>query len=281
MIIIFDLITKYGDIIIHHGKNNDRAYLLSVGDSDIDFVYEKLEKLAKQNNYGKIIVKLPYKSIDKFIKNGFVIEANIPKYYYGLEDAVFLCKYYNEKRKVDEEKFKCDDIIKISKIKAQKGKNIKLDTSFICCKATIADVSSMTELYRKIFKTYPFPIHNEEYILKTMNENVIYYGVWEKTKLIALSSIEMDIKNNAAEMTDFAVLEEYRGNNIAYALLAKMEEKSFKLGIKTVFTIARAKSPGMNITFARSGYDYGGTLVNNTNISGQIESMNVWYKSLK
>ncbi len=60
-----------------------------------------------------------------------------------------------------------------------------------------------------------------------------------------------------------------------------MEEKSFKLGIKTVFTIARAKSPGMNITFARSGYDYGGTLVNNTNISGQIESMNVWYKSLK
>jgi hypothetical protein len=36
----------------------------------------------------------------------------------------------------------------------------------------------------------------------------------------------------------------------------------------------------MNITFAKLGYRYGGRLINNTNISGSIESMNVWYKSL-
>jgi hypothetical protein len=28
------------------------------------------------------------------------------------------------------------------------------------------------------------------------------------------------------------------------------------------------------------GYLFAGTLTNNTNISGKIESMNVWYKSL-
>jgi hypothetical protein len=36
----------------------------------------------------------------------------------------------------------------------------------------------------------------------------------------------------------------------------------------------------MNITFARAGYRYAGTLVNNTQICGQLESMNVWYKPL-
>jgi len=50
--------------------------------------------------------------------------------------------------------------------------------------------------------------------------------------------------------------------------------------MQRAYTIARALSAGMNVTFARAGYDYGGTLTNNTNICGQIESMNVWYKPL-
>jgi hypothetical protein len=48
--------------------------------------------------------------------------------------------------------------------------------------------------------------------------------------------------------------------------------------MKTLYTIARSHSAGMNITFAKKGYLFGGTLINNTDISGKIESMNVWYK---
>jgi len=36
----------------------------------------------------------------------------------------------------------------------------------------------------------------------------------------------------------------------------------------------------MNITFAKQGYQYAGCLVNNSNICGSIESMNVWYRQL-
>jgi len=36
----------------------------------------------------------------------------------------------------------------------------------------------------------------------------------------------------------------------------------------------------MNITFSKCHYSFGGTLKKNTNISGGIESMNVWYKKL-
>jgi hypothetical protein len=48
--------------------------------------------------------------------------------------------------------------------------------------------------------------------------------------------------------------------------------------MKLFYTIARSYSAGMNITFAKQDYKYTGTLINNTNIFGKIESMNVWYK---
>jgi hypothetical protein len=34
----------------------------------------------------------------------------------------------------------------------------------------------------------------------------------------------------------------------------------------------------MNITFKKMGYMYSGTAVNNTNICGNFEDMNFWYK---
>lgn len=113
-----------------------------------------------------------------------------------------------------------------------------------------------------------------------MNENVIYFGLWRQSKIVALSSAEMDIESSNAEMTDFATLPGYRGKGLAAFLLQQMESEMRKRHIKTAYTIARALSFGMNITFAKMGYRYSGTLINNTNISGRFESMNVWYKSL-
>jgi hypothetical protein len=59
-----------------------------------------------------------------------------------------------------------------------------------------------------------------------------------------------------------------------------MDDHAKEAGLRVAFTIARALSFGMNITFARRSYQYAGTLINNTQIAGSIESMNVWYKTL-
>jgi putative beta-lysine N-acetyltransferase len=139
----------------------------------------------------------------------------------------------------------------------------------------------MTEVYKKVFATYPFPIHENKYIEKTMGDNVIYFGIWHNNKLVALSSIELYEKYSNAEMTDFAVVKEYRGSGFAYYLLNIMENKLDELGINTAYTIARAKSAGMNNTFSKNKYAFAGTLINNTDIAGQIESMNVWYKKIR
>ena len=139
----------------------------------------------------------------------------------------------------------------------------------------------MAEIYRRVFATYPFPIHDPSYLEKTMRENVVYFGVWQEGKLIALSSAEMDQSAASAEMTDFATLPECRGQGLATSLLTRMEAEMRRRGMNTLFTIARAVSFGMNITFARCGYQYGGTLTRNTQISGCLECMNIWYKPLQ
>jgi putative beta-lysine N-acetyltransferase len=140
---------------------------------------------------------------------------------------------------------------------------------------------AMSRVYETVFPSYPFPIHDPGYLRETMRSHVDYFGILREGEIVALSSSEMDLKGSNVEMTDFATLPEYRGLGLAGFLLQEMEKAMKGRGIHTAYTIARAVSPGMNITFSRRGYIYGGTLVNNTQISGTIESMNIWYKSLR
>ena len=146
-------------------------------------------------------------------------------------------------------------------------------------KCTPSDAGKMSLVYQKAFKTYPFPIHDPEYLIDTMRRHVHYFCVCEERAVVALASSEVDIDNLSVEMMDFATLNDWRRQGLACRLLLKMEGEMKRLGMRTAFTIARALSPGMNITFAKTGYHYAGTLKNNCNISGSIQSMNVWYKT--
>jgi putative beta-lysine N-acetyltransferase len=131
-----------------------------------------------------------------------------------------------------------------------------------------------------VFETYPFPIYNPGYILKTMDENVQYFGAEKDGEIAALSSAEIDFKGGNAEMTDFATHFAHTGNNLASLLLKTMEEEMEQQGISTLYTIARLNSIPMNKTFLQNEYQYSGTLINNTNIAGKIESMNIYYKQI-
>ena len=138
----------------------------------------------------------------------------------------------------------------------------------------------MSQLYKQVFPSYPFPIDDPDYIRETMKTHIQYYAFESKGQFVALSSAEMDQKQQNVEMTDFATHPEYRGQGLAVQLLQHMETQMAARDMLTAYTIARALSPGMNITFAKLGYQYNGRLINNTHISGHIESMNVWSKRL-
>ena len=254
---------------------------MKLSQDDFPEIITKLDHLASQENYSKIFAKLPDYAKDTFLAQGYTIEASIPNYYYGKQNAYFMAKYFSESRKQIENHDEWNDILTTAKSKYL-GENqlVTLSKDFIARECLSSDISDITQLYQKVFATYPFPIQDPEYISETMADNVTYFGVWHNQSLVALSSSEMDLQASNAEMTDFATLPDYRGQNLSTYLLQTMEQQMKKLGVKTAYTIARSLSYGMNITFAKMGYSYSGTLINNTNISGNLESMNVWYKHI-
>ena len=142
------------------------------------------------------------------------------------------------------------------------------------------DAAEMSRLYKAVFKTYPFPVFDPHYLIESINGYATYFCVRKDNRMVALAASEMDPDNLAVEMTDFATLSGYRRLGMADCLLKAMEKEMIQQGMKTAFSISRSLSAAMNITFVKNGYKFGGTLGNNTNIAGRIESMNIWHKHI-
>jgi putative beta-lysine N-acetyltransferase len=270
-----------GHSIIQHGKYNDRIYLMKLAKEDHPDIIKKLDTIAKKNKYGKIFAKIPRWALKEFHDNNYRTRAYIPKFYDNKIDAYFVSKFTHPSRAKTNKKMmdQIQEIINLAKRKSKTDSNIIND--FQLKPLTKANIDQLANIYGKVFKTYPFPIFDPEYLEKAMNDNVSYFGVFDNGQLIAASSAEIDEKGKNVEMTDFATLPSQRNQGLASELLTIMEREVKKRKIKTAYTIARSISPGMNITFAKKGYQYSGTLINNTNISGKIECMNVWHKKIK
>ncbi|APH39164.1 putative beta-lysine N-acetyltransferase [Methanohalophilus halophilus] len=274
-----DIIEKIGNSLIQHGTYNNRIYLMKLDTGDLPDIIPEMDQLAEKHGYSKIFAKVPADSRAAFDAKGYVKEAGVPGYYSGKKDALFMCKYFSEHRQEDTQA-EDDRIISTARGKAGDIMKPELPESFLIRICTEADVPAMAEIYAKVFPTYPFPIQDPAYLKETMEDNVVYFAVENEGDIVALSSSEIDFENWNAEMTDFATLPQFRGMGLSTYLLSKMETEMNKKGILTLYTIARAASYGMNTVFARLGYEFTGKLVQNTNISGNLENMNVWYKRL-
>lgn len=266
--------------LIQHGKHNDRIYVMDIGNSKILKSIRQFESLAKAENYGKIFAKVPAWAQEKFEKQGYKNEATVPRFYRGKIAGCFMAKFFDPHRVENKKSLETRETIGLAKSKAGSPEKIIAPKDLKVIKLNEKDADNLAELYGKVFKSYPFPIQSSKYILKTMDEDVDYFGIYKGKKLVAASSAEKYPLYSNVEMTDFATDPDFRGEGFALYLLNEMEEEMEKQKIFTWYTIARSLSPGMNITFAKLGYKFAGTLVNNTNICGNLENMNVWYKNI-
>lgn len=276
-----DTIETINGSLIQHGPVSDRIYLMKASLQHAGSLPENLYELATRKGYTKIFVKIPERLKPLFARAGYEEEANIPGYYNGSETCRLMSLFLSEKRAIPSNGELMEQVLHAAlDTRVLKGAPDTIPEGHVLRMMTPGDAEEMSRIYRKVFASYPFPIHDPEYLVKTMSSHVMYFGVVMDSKLIALASCEMDLNASAVEMTDFATLPESRGKGLAVKLLYQMEQAMREQGLTTAFTIARAVSFGMNITFAKLGYQYTGTLVNNTQISGSMESMNVWYKPI-
>ncbi len=274
-----DTIEKKDGFTIHHGTYSDRIYVMSYNSSETKMMLDYVRKLGKDKEYGKIIIKAREADRVLLLNAGFTKEGEIEGYYKGTNPCLFMVKYLKPDRRGVRKKAKILD-----GIDKAKEKKTNLDgfewPDYAFRSLGEEDIEQMIKVYEEVFQSYPFPIYDPNYIKKTMMEDCQYFGVFDQESLIGLSTCEINHKEKNVEMTDFAVLPTYRGHKLAKALLIIMEKAMLEQGISTHYTIARSQSLPMNMTFSSLGYHYGGTLWNNTQIAGNIESMNIWVKQI-
>jgi len=276
-----DVIEKLGRSLIQYGKDSDRIYLMKLAPDDAPTILTRLEQLAEANDYGKLFCKVPAPVKEAFVQAGYREEARIPRFFDGRADVVFMCRFRKPERAqvADAQQAAITQTLALAEEKRSSGSPATAANRPIR-RLNEKDTPQLAALYRTVFPSYPFPIFDEAYLRETMATHIRYFGAFDGNRLVAASSAETDPDARNAEMTDFATDPECRKQGLAVALLWAMEADMKATGFTTLYTIARAVSVGMNVTFARCGYQFGGTLINNTQISGCIESMNIWYKNV-
>ena len=254
---------------------------MKLDSADVATIVPQLDRLAEANDYGKIFCKVPAAFVEPFAQAGYRQEARVPKFFDGQTDVAFMSRFRKPARDrvSDEQRGGIERSLELAEAKRQSSAD-RGDDVYRIRRLDAGDAPQLAALYRVVFPSYPFPIFDEAYLRETMATHVRYFGAFDADRLVAAASAETDPEARNAEMTDFATEPSYRGRGLAVTLLGAMESDMKASGFATLYTIARAVSVGMNVTFARCGYHFGGTLVNNTQISGGIESMNVWYKNL-
>jgi putative beta-lysine N-acetyltransferase len=141
-------------------------------------------------------------------------------------------------------------------------------------------IPALVSIYRSVFETYPSPLTTADFIKSTMERDVIYRLALRNGDAIAAASADVHARHSNAELTDCATFPEARGQGLMQHILSALEEDLRARGIMTAYTLARAGSVGMNRVFFLLGYEFSGRLINNCDIFGQFEDMNIWVKRL-
>lgn len=276
-----DQIIHIGTSLIQHGPCNDRIYLMNLMPEETEQVIPAIDALAEEHGYSKLFAKVPDAAKDRFSEAGYSVEAHIPQMYRGREDGWFLARYPDPDRaNAGEDAAAIRDVLKVARDTTADRTACTIPDGYHITEAAPDDAPALAALYQEVFASYPFPIHDPAYLRETMADNVRYFLIMAGDHVVAASSAEVDPIGQNAEMTDFATHPDVRGRGLCPVLLQHMEEEMRRTGICTAYTIARAAFYPITVTFARAGYRFGGTLINNTQICGHFESMNVWYRSL-
>ena len=238
-----------------------------------------IEKEAKQKLYEKIIVKARLEHVPIFIEKGFINEGWIQGYFNG-SDAYFLAKYLTAGRRRSDDWCREDEIIHSVQSQTESNHLSSFPDGFLMRKAEKQDAIELSGLYKTVFAVYPTPLQHVDYILHVLKSGTIFYVIEKNGKIVSAASAEVNETYHNAELTDCATLPEHRKHGLMKYLIRQLEEDLRKDGIFCAYSLARAKSFGMNAVFHQLGYQYAGRLMNNCYIYQELEDMNVWFKDL-
>jgi putative beta-lysine N-acetyltransferase len=266
---------------VYFSPLNQRIQVLKYAAEDPENMIEVLKDTARKAGFGKVFLKAPLHDLASLEDAGMCNEAVITGYFAG-QDAVVMSAFIDDERQQRPHAAEEESILTKIRTRPASSAVPDLPVGYEMNLGKLSDAAEVAELYQAVFASYPFPITDPAYIRSTMESHVFYRIIRDASgALVAAASAEANPELSNAEMTDFATLPSQRGLGLAQHLLAALERDMEERSITNLYTIARARSAGMNRVFYNFSYELTGTLVNNCHISGQFEDMHVWCKRLE
>ncbi|MFZ7102994.1 MAG: putative beta-lysine N-acetyltransferase [Peptococcaceae bacterium] len=260
-------------------KINNRLRVLWFKGTELANILTDILELAGLNNLDKIWAVAAPNQWQSLFKWGYILEGILPKYFAD-EPAYYMAYFLNPERRSSSNIEKENELIRNLRSQDLAGQVPILPEGYEMRLGTPEDAFELAAFYDEIFPTYPTPMHDVQYVKKMMNSKVIFNLIFYHGKIIAAASADIEEKSGTAEMTDIACSPVHRGKKLPVIAIKQLEVKMREEKIKTLYTLARAKLPGINKAFFRLDYEYSGRLINNCDIFGGYEDMNLLVKAL-
>lgn len=257
-------------------EHNRRIKIYNCKNMDKKMV-KTLMEIGKAKNCDKIIFYLRDNEVELIKEFDAIREGVIKGFFNGINANIFSIFLNGDRNNIDN---KTVEILNIVENSVKKNLDITLDDSYTLDYPDEDDAKDLAELYDKVFETYPTPMNKESFIKEMMNDDVHFSVVRYKDEIVSACSADVFTKFNSAEMTDCATLPEHRGKKLVSLQFEHLINKMKKKKVKTLFSYTRSKSIAMNMINYKFNFKYGGSMAKNSNISGGLEDMNIWYKSI-
>lgn len=260
---------------------NRRVKVLNYQATDYEAMVAKLEFLAQANRFDKIWVQASKNDWEKFLRHGYILEGLL-KYANRGRTVYMVSKFRSQRRLQSRTLMKEIRLIEELMNRRSRSSPKALPEGYSLDYARESDVSGMLELYRRVFKTYPSPLTYKEYLLSNLHRDAIFRVIRNRQgAVVAAASADLDRPKLSAELTDCATHPDERGRGLMSILLHALEGDLRANGYVCAYTLARAPSFGMNAAFHALGYEFNGRMINNCDIYGDFEDMNLWVKDLR
>jgi len=220
----------------------------------------------------KIILKSRPEDLSKFMKHGFREEAVVHGYFSGVDMHFLTCYTTPERSESTEIK---PEPSGISRFSTAEEPGI-LNRQAVIRKATPEDAQELARFYSNIFPLYPTPVSDSEYIKEAIEGNSIYRYIRQDGVIVSAACAEINTKYSNAELSDCGTSESASGKGYMKSILSSLIKELDEMGVNHIYSIARAKSPGINAVFKSLGFEYTGTLIQNVYIFSGFEDMKVW-----
>ncbi len=257
---------------------NQRIKIISLF-GELKELLDKLDADITKHRLEKLFCVTKKDQLDIFKEQGFIIEAKIAGLLHG-KDGYFLSKFLSPKRKINNHIPEEEEVLIKAREYLQEDFLYNIKNQYIIRNAKKEDANELGCLYDNVFETYPTPLNDPDYIIHAMDHNTFFKVAIYDGCIVSAASADMDEQNLNAEITDCATNDTHRQEGLMGRLIYELEKEMKQRNYKVLYSIARSISPGINIVFAKHGYEYGGRLVNHCHICGQFENMNIWLKNL-